>query len=438
MHHGESVLKWFKDFGQHLTRLYISHIPVPLQQLACSKLQALTLEHCSTQLGPAADGHQGVIQDCTNLTRLEVCLVDDLSAQTGSVDSLSSLVHLQHLEWWPSPHVEFSGGTLSCLTQLTYLETTCSLSAAFQLQLSTLPSLLVFIYDRMADMAVDSGITPGLALPASLTKLVGLEIVEVEVLSTIPAELKSLSVMVEGPIQGPRSLFAGMAQLQHLTALELYADYDQDWPLPGPAYSALTASSNLVSLQLSCLTPAQGVWPFVFPAAHKLQHLTCLSVAVPGSDSPSLRLAWDAAGLSSLVTCCPNLSVIADIALHHGPHVSELHKLTALTCLNVKYSSGNSYSSSVAAFQESLKGLAAVIQLQDLRLRLHGEELTMFSLLPLTSLTALTALRRDCNDPLRLGDLFTQVGKAANKSQGLRDKGRTAAGCCLRMHTYDR
>jgi hypothetical protein len=89
-----------------------------------------------------------------------------------------------------------------------------------------------------------------------------------------------------------------------------------------------------------------------------------------------------------VVACCPNLRELVDVALLHGPHVSELHKLTALTSLHVRYFLGIA-----PAFQQSLKGLAAVTQLQELSAYLHNSDLTVSSLLPLTSLTALTDLR---------------------------------------------
>jgi hypothetical protein len=76
--------------------------------------------------------------------------------------------------------------------------------------------------------------------------------------------------------------------------------------------------------------------------------------------------------------------------------VSELHKLTALTFLGVVYGRD-----SASAFQQSLKGLAAVTQLQELSVFLDSTELTAASLLLLTSITALTKLevRAPSTDP---------------------------------------
>jgi hypothetical protein len=73
--------------------------------------------------------------------------------------------------------------------------------------------------------------------------------------------------------------------------------------------------------------------------------------------------------------------------LQHGPHVSELQKLTAVTSLCVQYGDGDA-----AEYRESLRGLAAVTQLRDLWLGTSSPMVTVASLLPLTSLTTLTRL----------------------------------------------
>jgi hypothetical protein len=70
--------------------------------------------------------------------------------------------------------------------------------------------------------------------------------------------------------------------------------------------------------------------------------------------------------------------------LQLGPHVSELQRLTGLTRLSAMYDSGD-----LADYQEYLVGLAALTQLHNLKFE-FSEQLTVASLLPLTSLTALT------------------------------------------------
>lgn len=205
---------------------------------------------------------------------------------------------------------------------------------------------------------------------------------------------------MEGPAEGPGSLLSCMAGLQHLTELEISARVGIDWPPAGPAYSALTASSNLASLGFEDLKIPGGAWPHVFRATRKLLNLTNIYFDLHQEitwGEPAVPSAWGAADVSSLVTCCPNLREIGDkLPLQHGPHVSELHKLTALTFLGVVYGRDNA-----SAFQRSLKGLAAVTQLQELSVFLDSTELTAASLLLLTSLTALTKLevRAPSTDP---------------------------------------
>jgi hypothetical protein len=70
-----------------------------------------------------------------------------------------------------------------------------------------------------------------------------------------------------------------------------------------------------------------------------------------------------------------------------GLHVSELHKLTALTPLDLVYSSDL-----ISGLEESVRGLAAITQLKMLEVWLDSPGLTGASFMPLTSLRALTKL----------------------------------------------
>jgi hypothetical protein len=131
--HGESSLQWLSHYGQYVTRLALGCFQKPLQQLPCPALLQLDLgrsfKHCSVQLGPA-DGYAGVVQSCPKLTRLELHCCDIIDTPAGDVlDSLSSLVHLQHLKvqayTYPSRWYAVGGlseATLACLAHLTYLE----------------------------------------------------------------------------------------------------------------------------------------------------------------------------------------------------------------------------------------------------------------------------------------------------------------------------
>mgnify|MGYP001807581363 CR=1 FL=1 len=76
--------------------------------------------------------------------------------------------------------------------------------------------------------------------------------------------------------------------------------------------------------------------------------------------------------------------------MQHGLHVSELHKLSALTSVHIRYGPGDA-----AGFEQSLQGVAAVTQLRAVMFSLDTADLSTGWLLPLTRLTALTRLH--CN-----------------------------------------
>jgi hypothetical protein len=127
-----------------------------------------------------------------------------------------------------------------------------------------------------------------------------------------------------------------------------------------------------------------GVWPFVFPAARTLPHLTEFRASfLHGCNDPAMPRAWGAADVARLVNCCPNLCNL-DLAMQHGAHVSELHKLSALKVLEVNF--GPTDGSTLPA---TMHGLVALTQLEDLRLAFHCCSMGMGSLLPLTRLTSL-------------------------------------------------
>ena len=394
-------LNWMSQYGNCVTNIDLNLFKQPLQQLPCPNLLELKLCLCSIQLGPTADGQPGVVQGCTKLTRLDMrCNLIDAPAG-AVVDSLSSLVHLQHLsllprtvEWHDHVFVPaatnslsiggLSSETLPRLTCLTYLDVR-SLSALNLAQLGGLTNLKEFSAACLAadedGFAVSPSSVPGFAFPSSLTKL-DLDLnVEAGILSLLPDGLKHLHMSecrVEGPAEGPGSMLFYLARLQQLTRLELYLE--DDWPPAGPAYSALTASGTLAALAVGDATLPTGIWPHVFPSTRQMLHLTHLWFS---DDS-----VWDATDMSRLVSSCPNLRTLEGLTLEHGLHVSELHKLTAMRSMMVSYAADG-----LEGIGEFAKGMAALTQLQRLVVDLHSQELCpVSSLLPLTSLTALTAL----------------------------------------------
>jgi hypothetical protein len=127
--------EWLSLYGQHVTSLHVDgSCQVLVHPLPCPNLQSLHMFDCNVQLGRGADGTAGVIHGCTKLTYLELTwtMFDTSTPEGAVVDSLSSLVHLQHLS--VSPHAEsaplngLSTATLPSLPHLTHLGlTTCPL-----------------------------------------------------------------------------------------------------------------------------------------------------------------------------------------------------------------------------------------------------------------------------------------------------------------------
>lgn len=431
----DNTLWWISKYGKHLTSLSMTthsllatdSFPLPaLRQLECQHLLDLEVIGGIVQLGPTDDGIAGIIVGCNKLTRLELrgCHIIDVR-EGGLAACLSSLVHLQHLTVLPTrlggeagepaPSIDlpvypeypeprlFGGLSLATLPGLQHL--TClrvgSLSIDNLLQLDALSGL------KQLNLWAESALigpkaVPGLAFPPSLETLVlGLSSpVEAAILSLVPTGLQALHigrVPVECPLQGPDAILSCMARLQHLTVLSLECYESAHWPPVGPAYSALTASTGLVHLEMLDMACPEGIWPYVFPAGRKLPHLTYLEVCdmqkvdlqgVPHPEGPkALPLySWGAADLSSLVSCCPGLCEIFNVSLQPGLHVSELQKLTALTNMGVSYDING---------QEAVGGLAALTQLKELTLVQVSQESKLSSLLPMTSLTALTFFEVD-------------------------------------------
>lgn len=404
-------LQWLSHHGQHVTKLHLisyhllmSRLAQPLRQLPCPNLLELRVHRGCVQLGPG-DGYPGVVLGCSKLTLLELsCNILDAQASAPLPDCLSTLVHLQCLSvtpWKPSPDDSVHGlhaAVLPCLKHLTSLGVR-SLSVENLLQVGALSGLETLTLWVQGLGAVGPASVPGLAFPASLTNLTVMSDVEAGILSLVPTGLQALSLeegLVVGPAEGPDSLLSHLARLHCLTSLRVDIPAELPWPAPGPAYSALTASSSLVSFVLRDQMLPAAAWQHVFPASRQLPHLTLLDVGCECGDwdAPAPESAWGAADLCSLVSCCPNLRQVADsdegnggVFFQHGSHVSELRKLTALTNIDLQYAPA-----SVANFEATLQGLAAVTQLKDVVISL-ANPLTVGALLPLTRLTALTTLR---------------------------------------------
>jgi hypothetical protein len=146
------------------------------------------------------------------------------------------------------------------------------------------------------------------------------------------------------------------------------------------------------------------VWQYIFHTGCKLPHLTQLQLLDDDADwfdvphksmcSPS----WCATDLSRLVSSCPSLCDVSILPLQLGPHVSELRKLTALTRLGLFHDSHGGGSPDedgrfdFDGFDKSVRGVATITQLRHLKVKHVSQHIKLGSLLPLTSLTALTEM----------------------------------------------
>ena len=376
---------------------FFSH---PLQQLPCKDLLDLKLTgRCEEEI-EATCGFRDVIQGCPKLTWLELdCNISD--PEGAFVDCLCSLAHLQHLEVITyEPYIEMRAAAMLHLNQLTYLNfEKLSLGSLNDLgNLTNLQELHLVVADdevAVGPRSVTGLAFPGLAFPASLKTLVLVSSVEAAILSLAPPGLQDLRIGwdVEGPEEGPDSFLCHVGRMQNLTRLSLQSSHTLDWPTSGPAYSALTASSNLIVLELCDAHFPRGIWPHVFPDSRKLPHLTALVVSgsIDNGELISPPPPWCAADLRSLVSCCPSLCELETDCVQPGLDVSELHKLTSLTRMFLAYCFGLD---SLDIVTDCMRGLSAVTQLHSLLLFTYIPERSPACLWPLTSLTTLTSL--DC------------------------------------------
>lgn len=268
-------------------------------------------------------------------------------------------------------------------------------------------------------------------LPASLTKLVLLSPVEAGLLSLAPTGLQHLQLVcdVEGPGEGPGSLLSCVARVTCLTGLILQPpnSLEFEWPSCGAAYAALTASSNLVHLDMvdPSFPGTESVWLHIFHAVRKLPHLTSLTLHAASDDvAYNARPSWGAADLSRLVSCCAGLCVAEPLFMEPQAYVSELRKLAAETSLHVHCVLDPQSPCSLDVFT---RGLAALPQLKSLILHAmcaklsSSEELSRSSLLPLTSLTSLTYLDFELlGGPFELGHFHNYGYDDADEDLGLR------------------
>lgn len=169
--------------------------------------------------------------------------------------------------------VRLSNATLACWKHLTY-PTFDRLSSGNLLQLAALSRLKQLNLLAGYDVAVGPSRIPGLLLPASVETLLLSSPVEAGILSLVPTGLQELQVLyaVRCPVYEPDAFVPSLRRLRQLTQLKLHPRRGIDWPAAGPAFYALTASTNLVHLDIVDADFPEGVWRHVFSPRHKLPH----------------------------------------------------------------------------------------------------------------------------------------------------------------------
>lgn len=181
---------------------------------------------------------------------------------------------------------------------------------------------------------------------------------------------------------GASQLLQVLARLPALRLLEL-RNISGQWPQQLPAYSALTASSNVQEL-VACGCDVPGAaWAHAFPASRQLPHLWRFEgrphdepYKCPGPGP------FDSTGIIRLASCCPALDTLGITS--EDASLAPLHPLTALTSLRVGPLSPAVISSHLAALSQLQELYVSVADRDDDTPAWHQH------LVPLTALRNLT------------------------------------------------
>lgn len=190
------------------------------------------------------------------------------------------------------------------------------------------------------------------------------------------------------------SLMQHMQQLTHLGVDDSLCAAEGD--PPAAAYAALTASSKLQQLNVSCCHLPTDVWQHMLPVGRQLpflQHLDVSKVKQPGG-------AWATPPEGTcLVSCCPGLQSLELSFLRCSAEM--LLSLQGLSGLHILALAA---SDPVAA--EAFHAVCQLAGLKGFRVRIPGKERGALAL-QLTQLKQLTSLQYCCSHlfglkPLRL------------------------------------
>jgi hypothetical protein len=184
------------------------------------------------------------------------------------------------------------------------------------LHLQLLPQLAVLRLSHLTD-PVDSSTLSGLSRLTDLSLGCGMALVP-----SALAYLTQLSCLYLcsrcrlGFAPGVSELLSILPELQQLRLLNVASSLCFEGP-PAAAFSALVASSELRSLDISGCTLPEHVWQHVFPTGRQLPRLMMLNISEVKHPSSDYRNATAPEG-SRLVSCCPGLQSLEMRRLQHS------------------------------------------------------------------------------------------------------------------------
>jgi len=338
-----SLQLWLKTHGSSISKLHVGPTAGDWLQLPCPNLQDLLLHQCS--VGPGAQ----LCSSIAGVTLLSSLVLDDLTTYSSADHSqlLATVTGLSALQRLTLGKLRVVPGKksrrrlfpelpaaillqLQQLPQLTHLELATKMTAGslqhlggltrlqrLQLQklglvhgegsLSGLQHLHRLTYLQLQDLSCGalSSPAPGLSKLTALQRLLvsGVPfsdyhpdaVPSLSIHPTLPASMPSLQKLVLANLQVDHPhvgaahaalLMAAVLQLQQLTELVLHNVIGlQDYP--DPSFAAITSSSKLQRLTLSCSRFDRDCfrrfWPYAMPL-HPQPQLTrlCLSDVTPG------------------------------------------------------------------------------------------------------------------------------------------------------------
>jgi hypothetical protein len=366
----KNLLRYLRHHGQHIESIDLLRgffHAAPLRQLPHTNLQRLTSlsfngVHLQIQPGGEFQGVLGAGVLGSPLKQLQIhgcTLLDTAEALAAALALLPELQHLSLVSTYSdSGCLVFPSSVFQALQQLTCLELAGggSQEADSLRHLQGLSHLQVL---RLSKGYADNLHTSMLSGLQGLTCLKvfkphNVGVVEAGVLAD-KSQLQHLELVdcsIADGSAGVAELLFQLQFLQQLTCLDLRWTLFGCDTAPAAAYSALTASSKLQHLDISCCSLPPGVWQQLFPAGRQLPHLRALTVNGAGYSSGA-AVVMDG---SQLVSCCAGLQSLKMEVVHHSAEL--LAPLTGLCSLSKLY---------FRPAGSSSEGLQLVCQLTGLR-----------------------------------------------------------------------